>query len=106
MVSKTLVGFALAGVLAFVMLISGTRSPDAATERAPARPLSASRLFMLLPDGRVEMTDAWARRVYRCAARGTLASAARAIRYAACGLSSPAPPGGRRACAPASPARR
>ncbi|OGK97965.1 MAG: hypothetical protein A3E31_04685 [Candidatus Rokubacteria bacterium RIFCSPHIGHO2_12_FULL_73_22] len=65
MVSKTLVGFALAGVLAFVMLISGTRSPDAATERAPARPLSASRLFMLLPDGRVEMTDAWARRVYR-----------------------------------------
>ena len=34
------------------------------TTRAP-RPLAAARVFMLLPDGKVEITDAWARRVFR-----------------------------------------
>lgn len=41
-------------------------SPDAlGTKPTVSRPLAASRLFMLLPDGKVEVTDAWARRVYR-----------------------------------------
>ncbi|HBH02355.1 MAG TPA: hypothetical protein DDZ42_10630 [Candidatus Rokubacteria bacterium] len=65
MVSKTVVGLLIAAALAVGMLVSGTRSPDAAPERAPGKSLSASRLFLLLPDGRVELTDAWARRVFR-----------------------------------------
>ena len=55
----------MAGKTVLGLLISGPRSPDAAPERAPGKSLSAARFFMLLPEGRVEMTDAWARRVYR-----------------------------------------
>ena len=36
----------------------------ASTTKAP-RSLAAARVFMLLPDGKVEITDAWARRVFR-----------------------------------------
>jgi hypothetical protein len=32
---------------------------------APATSLSAARFFVLLPDGRVEITNAWSRRVFR-----------------------------------------
>jgi hypothetical protein len=32
---------------------------------APATSLAAARFFVLLPDGRVEITDAWSRRVFR-----------------------------------------
>ena len=43
-----------------------TVSPAAAPPpRAPQASLSASRFFVLLPDGRVEMTDAYTRRVFR-----------------------------------------
>jgi hypothetical protein len=31
----------------------------------PGTSLSAARFFVLLPDGRVEITDAWSRRVFR-----------------------------------------
>ena len=65
MAGKTVLGLLISGALALVLLISGTRSPDAAPERAPGKSLSAARFFMLLPEGRVEMTDAWVRRVYR-----------------------------------------
>ena len=65
MVSKIVVGLLVAAALAVGMLIEGTRAPDAAPERTAGRSLPASRLFALLPDGRVELTDAWARRVFR-----------------------------------------
>lgn len=40
-------------------------SADAPPPPAPETPLSAARFFVLLPDGRVEITDAWSRRVFR-----------------------------------------
>ena len=40
-------------------------SSDQTLSKSPGRALQASRLFMLLPDGKVEVTDSWARRVYR-----------------------------------------
>ena len=39
-------------------------SGQARTKGEP-KSLAASRIFMLLPDGKVEITDAWARRVFR-----------------------------------------
>jgi hypothetical protein len=39
--------------------------PEAVPSKAPNRSMTGSRFFMLLPDGTVEISDAWARRVYR-----------------------------------------
>lgn len=50
--------------LAFAVY-GATVSPAAAPPRPSSPPLSASRFFVLLPDGRVEMTDAHTRRVFR-----------------------------------------
>ena len=40
-------------------------SPAEAPTRPPQASLAASRVFVLLPDGRVELTDASGRRVFR-----------------------------------------
>lgn len=40
-------------------------APDAVPARSPSRSVAGSRIFMLLPDGKVEITDTRARRVYR-----------------------------------------
>ena len=40
-------------------------APDAVPARSPARSLADSRVFMLLPDGTVEITNTGARRLYR-----------------------------------------
>lgn len=59
------------GLLAlFVVAVALVTYASTVTSSPPqpstsARPLGASRLFMLLPDGKVEITDAWARRIYR-----------------------------------------
>jgi hypothetical protein len=54
-------------LLAMGLAIYGARISPA--EAPPAKPapvsLSAARMFVLLPDGRVEITDAWSRRVFR-----------------------------------------
>jgi len=54
-------------LLAMGLAIYGARVSPA--EAPPARPapasLSAGRMFVLLPDGRVEISDAWSRRVFR-----------------------------------------
>jgi hypothetical protein len=52
--------------LAFAVAVSPV-SPAAAPARAPSPPssLAASRLFVLLPDGRVEVSDGPTRRVFR-----------------------------------------
>ncbi len=39
--------------------------PDATPGKTPTRSVAGSRFFMLLPNGTVEITDAWARRVYK-----------------------------------------
>jgi hypothetical protein len=54
-------------MLALAFAIYGaTVSPAAAPPpRLPAPPMSAARFFVLLPDGRVEITDTWSRRVFR-----------------------------------------
>jgi len=39
-------------------------SSGASTKGEP-RSLAATRIFMLLPDGKVEISDAWTRRVFR-----------------------------------------
>ena len=62
-------GIALALVVSLVVLAvaiyGATVSPAAAPPRPATPSLSASRFFVLLPDGRVEMTDAYTRRVFR-----------------------------------------
>ena len=55
-VSLVVMAFAIYGV---------TVSPAEAPPRSSQPSLSASRFFVLLPDGRVEMTDAYTRRVFR-----------------------------------------
>jgi len=62
-------GIVLALVVSLVVLAiaiyGATVSPAAAPPRAATPSLTASRFFVLLPDGRVEMTDAYTRRVFR-----------------------------------------
>jgi hypothetical protein len=63
---KIAVGLVLGLGLALVVASYIGPSPSPAPAAASSvRSLAASRLFMLLPDGRVEVTDTWARRVYR-----------------------------------------
>lgn len=45
--------------------LGGSAVPSVAPAKSAATTLSSGRLFMLLPDGRVEISDAWSRRVYR-----------------------------------------
>ena len=54
-------------ILALGLAIYGARvSPaDAPPTRPVSAPLAAARFFVLLPDGRVEITDAWSRRVFK-----------------------------------------
>jgi hypothetical protein len=55
-----------ASIATFAVTVYGARvSPAEAPPRTVGSSLSASRFFMLLPDGRVEITDAWSRRMYR-----------------------------------------
>ena len=55
-------------LLALSLAIYGARvSPADAPPPAKAAPtsLAAGRFFVLLPDGRVEITDGWSRRVFK-----------------------------------------
>jgi hypothetical protein len=53
-------------LIALALAIYGAAAQPVAAPARPATPsLSASRFFVLLPDGRVEMTDAYTRRVFR-----------------------------------------
>jgi hypothetical protein len=65
--SRSVVLALVISLLALAFAIYGaTVSPAAAPPpRAQGPTLSASRFFVLLPDGRVEMTDAYTRRVFR-----------------------------------------
>ena len=57
----------VASMLALALAVYGASvSPADAPQPRPASPsLSAARFFVLLPDGRVEITDAWSRRVFK-----------------------------------------
>jgi hypothetical protein len=66
MIAKIALGLLV--ILGLGLLIATYAGPAPSPTPAAAssvRSLAAARLFMLLPDGRVEVTDAWARRVYR-----------------------------------------
>lgn len=65
--SRTVVLSLIVSMLALGLAIYGaTVSPaDAPPVRQPVTSLSAARFFVLLPDGRVEITDAWSRRIFR-----------------------------------------
>ena len=54
-------------LLAMGLAVYGARvSPaEAPPTRPPSVSLSAARFFVLHPDGRVEITDAWSRRMFR-----------------------------------------
>lgn len=71
MTTKVLVGLVAIllavslAAFAGVLTTSTTTGRGQTAAKAPSRSLPSSRLIMLLPDGRVEVTDAWARRVYR-----------------------------------------
>jgi len=66
--ARTLLIALTASIATFAVTVYGARVSPA---EAPARgsgaspSLSASRFIMLLPDGRVEITDSFSRRVYR-----------------------------------------
>jgi len=64
---RTIVLSLVVSMLALALAIYGaTVSPaEPPQARPPAPSASASRFFVLLPDGRVEITDAWSRRVFR-----------------------------------------
>jgi len=69
MTTKIVVGFvivslAVLSLAAFAGVISSDPVP-AKPQQVASRSMAASRLFMLLPDGKVEITDSFARRVYR-----------------------------------------
>ena len=57
-------------------------SPAEAPPRPPQASLAASRVFVLLPDGRVELTDAFTRRVFRWDGKQWLQLESRSIRPA------------------------
>ena len=69
MVWKPSRGIVLALIVSLLALAFAIYGATVSPAEAPARPsmssLSASRFFVLLPDGRVEMTDAYTRRVFR-----------------------------------------
>jgi hypothetical protein len=62
-------GLVLVLIVALMALALGiygvTVSPAEAPPKPPSPSLSAARYFVLLPEGRVEITDAWSRRVFR-----------------------------------------
>ena len=55
----------LVGAMAFAVYGARVSPAAAPPSKSPAIPLSSARFFMLLPDGRVEITDGWSRRVFR-----------------------------------------
>jgi hypothetical protein len=66
--NRILVVVVIAGLLGLALVRFGSAVMPESTQTKPAsssRPLATSRFLMLLPDGKVEFTDAWARRVYR-----------------------------------------
>lgn len=65
--NRALVAVVVAGMLGLVLVTFGSAvMPEAHPKSAsPGRSLTSSRFLMLLPDGKVEVTDAWARRVYQ-----------------------------------------
>jgi hypothetical protein len=65
--SRAVVLSLVVSLLALGLAVYGaTVSPAAAPPPRPTPPpLAAARFFVLLPDGRVEITDAWSRRVFR-----------------------------------------
>jgi len=76
-------GIALSLVVSLLVLALAIYGVTVSPAEAPPRPaqpsLSASRFFVLLPDGRVEMTDAYTRRVFRWDGRRWLELESRAI---------------------------
>ena len=64
--SRAIVLSLVVSMVALAFAIYGVTASPAEAPPRPAQPsLSASRFFVLLPDGRVEMTDAYTRRVFR-----------------------------------------
>jgi hypothetical protein len=65
--NRALVALVVVGLLGLALVTFGSAVvPESVhSKSSSAKPLAGSRFFMLLPDGKVEITDAWARRVYR-----------------------------------------
>ena len=64
--ARTMLIALTASIATFAVTVYGARvSPAEAPPRTVGASLAASRFFMLLPDGRVEITDSFSRRVYR-----------------------------------------
>jgi peptidoglycan/LPS O-acetylase OafA/YrhL len=64
--SRAVVLSLIVSLFALALAVYGaTGSPAEAPARPPLQSLSAARYFVLLPDGRVEITDAFSRRVFR-----------------------------------------
>ena len=62
------IAIGLVGLTAIALALAsfgGSVAPSVAPAKSAATTLSSGRFFMLLPDGKVEISDAWSRRVYR-----------------------------------------
>jgi hypothetical protein len=64
LVLSLLVSLISLGLAVYSATTSRAEAPPSRSS-APAAPMSAARFFVLLPDGHVEITDAWSRRVFR-----------------------------------------
>ncbi len=64
-----IVALSLGLVVLSLAAFGGALAPEPHAQKlavaAPQKSLAAARVFMLLPEGKVEISDAWARRVYR-----------------------------------------
>ena len=63
--SRVVVLSLLVSLISLGLAVYSTTSSRAEAPPARVSSLSAARFFVLLPDGRVEITDAWSRRVFR-----------------------------------------
>ncbi len=70
--TKVIVGVLALTLVALALAAFGSAlAPEPAnwtangTNAPPPKSLSAARVFMLLPEGKVEITDSWSRRVFR-----------------------------------------
>lgn len=66
MFTRIAIGLIIVATVALTLAsFGGSLAPSVTPAKSAATPLGAGRFFMLLPDGRVEISDAWSRRVYR-----------------------------------------
>ena len=64
--TRIAIGLVLLATIALALTtLGGSVATSVAPDKSSATTLGAGRFYMLLPEGKVEISDAWSRRVYR-----------------------------------------